>query len=176
MTSAVMEVRADENHSQTVTDHFRKMEKDVRFFIKASCGGKAFLKMMKKNSSGAIRQECALTVDDFVNVSSPDHRLVPVAGSHCRGTVYRVSEECAPPGLFIISQALSRDEQLHWAQKALEEYSTAEHTNLTNLARQRAPDRDDSAADGDSVSEATEIWRRSIKEDNGLQSFKALRW
>lgn len=38
-------------------------------------------------------------------------------------------------GLYILSGALDKSSQIRWARTAVKEYSTTEHTNLTNLRR-----------------------------------------
>ena len=46
-----------------------------------------------------------------------------------------VTIEGHPPGLFIITNALTYEEQLQWGNQCLTKYSQTSHTNLTNLRR-----------------------------------------
>ena len=104
-----------------------------------------------------------------------------------------------PYAVYYWSGALSPEQQLHWAKEALECYSTAEHTNLSNLSRLRAADCVDAAADcidsaadcadadtaqtasrpepeKSSGSSGRDIWRQAVQANDGLQSLMGLRW
>jgi alkylated DNA repair protein alkB family protein 1 len=81
-----------------------------------------------------------------------------------------VQVEGHPPGFFIITGALDEQEQLHWAQGALEEYSTAEHTNLTNLKRLKGEH------DVESLGDVEHLWKSSIAANDDFRSFEKLRW
>lgn len=88
-------------------DNFRKMEKRVRSFVKATCGGKAYLKQLKKNNKAANIADLlpTLAVSDIVDPCNPDERLRAVDGmgqpSAC--PVYTLSAaDSHPSGLYIL--------------------------------------------------------------------------
>lgn len=102
-------------------------------------------------------------------------------------TVYYVNN--TPNGLYFIENALSIDQQLHWSKKALEEYSKAEHTNLTNLYKinnsnsnskqqtdEMTIDNHEKCVDGLDLHTIENLWQISKDEPNRFQSFSKLRW
>ena len=102
-------------------------------------------------------------------------------------------------GLYVIANALSVEQQIYWAIKALEEYSAVEHNNLTNLQALKSAERSQEASTsadsasasstaskydmGDEVevvadipSNLSDLWRESSTESIPFSSFAKLRW
>jgi hypothetical protein len=93
-------------------------------------------------------------------------------------------------GLYLVSNALSASLQIYWAKKALEEYSTVEHTNLSNLTTLQSKKHDDndshnvSCIDSDVIeqqhplgsSDWSDLWDSSKYDSTPYQSFSRLRW
>lgn len=88
------------------------------------------------------------------------------SGSASNETLKFFTVKGAPSGLFLVRNALCLTSQIHWAKKAVEEYSNAEHTNLTNLAK----------LNGDTTEADISLWDQSRNENNNFQKFKAMRW
>jgi len=92
------------------------------------------------------------------------------------------------PGLFLICGALSIEQQLYWATKAVEEYSTVEHNNLNNLhsiyESQSNSDTTEKTSSVENGNNATvkdiptveELWVNSVKEAVPFETFSKLRW
>ena len=89
----------------------------------------------------------------------------------------------------MVSNALSVEEQIHWASKAVEEYSTAEHNNLNNLsslyeASSSVADETNSAdsqatgtgKEPSAVPSVVDLWKDSVSEEVPFQLFSKLRW
>lgn len=159
-------------------DNFRKMEKEIRLFVKTTCGGKEFIKRVKKNDQFRNLPNChpSIGIADIVDYTRPDDRLLLVDEfSTTAETVYTLSSAAGhPSGLFIIPGVLSPEQQLHWAREALETYSAAEHTNLSNLENLRRTEKADSLENAN----ATEgrIWEHAVCQNNDLRSLVSLRW
>ena len=81
-----------------------------------------------------------------------------------------------PEGFYIIPNALSEASQLHWARRAVCDYSTAEHTNLTNLEKLKTAEHIDPPSHVPSSSSALSLWETAVQEKNDYQSFFKLRW
>ncbi len=89
-----------------------------------------------------------------------------------------------PNGLFVLVNALSPQSQFYWAEKALAEYSEAEHTNLTNLStlQQQEQSKDSTASlvsqphttANDNALEG--MWSKALHSNDGFKSFFKLRW
>ena len=161
----------DEASQAPAADNFRKMEKDIRLFIKATYGGKAFLKQLKKNAKSNNRpvELPSLSACDVL-----DPRQLEVSDGVAAGSrvLTLPHSESHPRGLFIIPGALSPDQQLHWARESLERYSTADHTNLSNLDKLRG---EECTAELSAPSQKG-IWEQAVEENNGLQRIMDLRW
>lgn len=93
-------------------------------------------------------------------------------------------------GLYLVSNALSASLQIYWAKKALEEYSTVEHTNLSNLNKVQSKRHDYSEShnidciDSDVIekqhpvgsNDCSDLWESSKNDSTPYQSFSRLRW
>lgn len=87
-------------------------------------------------------------------------------------------------GLYLFQNALQPHAQIKLAKLAVEEYSIAEHTNLTNLKRleeesafiQSDPLSKSEPRSEDSNDLNESLWLRSVEENNGFRSFFKLRW
>ena len=140
-------------------------------------------------------------VVDVLKPNSRVHELASPSSSSSR--TFEISG--VADGFFFISNGLTTREQLEWAQIALEEYSTAEHTNLENLKRLKEADCnfpkdvtedqkqrlaevfaatksksvlecEEGHGDEDSNDDSRNLWRHSVAECNGLKRFQSLRW
>ena len=93
-------------------------------------------------------------------------------------------------GLYILQNAIPLHAQIKLAKLAVEEYSMAEHTNLTNLKRL---EEESSTLQGSPEDEPKQLskpysrpeensdmdeslWHRSVAENNDFKSFFRLRW
>lgn len=78
-----------------------------------------------------------------------------------------------PSGLYVFMNAICSEGQLIWARRALEVYSTAEHTNLSNLSKlQENGDKDMR----DANETTNQLWENSIRAKDNFASFNKLRW
>ena len=192
----------------TEMDAFKKTEKAVKQLFKRRTlysmkRAKHKLDPTDLDSSLACEKEWS---DLVVDVLKPSSRVqeVPHSSPLPSSSSFRVFQiSGAAEGFYFISNGLTLQEQLQWAQVALEKYSTAEHTNLENLKRLKQADcifpKDvtedqkrrlaevfttaQSEAKSEGVSQAQDrgadnqsLWCRSVLECNGLKSFQALRW
>jgi hypothetical protein len=175
-------------------DKFRNVDRGIKTFLKTQ--QQDFDPRAKKrswydnNNNESTADSSLFTWEDVVdsNCSSSKLRfLKSVAGCCCREAhdcsntegmkIYEL--ENYPSGLFFISRALCDNAQILWAQRALEVYSTVEHTNLSNLQKQEM--NCNTADDGvtekkESVEDYTDLWARSIREKDNFAGFKKLRW
>jgi hypothetical protein len=163
------------------------MEKAVRRFLIAkgkgrgedanATGRRKRHRNQKNEGMRAVAEHGACDIDNstFVDVRRPDPRARPISPG-----VFLLDAPGLPSGLYIIKRALDREEELELARKCLEEFSTMDHTNLTNLRslrRRQAEDRGESveAALAD-VPDSTSLWRESIAKNDNFKSFQYLRW
>ena len=109
MIAAMMECSAAQGEAPGPADNFRKMEKEIRSFVKATCGGKAYLKQLKKSNKGANIANIlpTLTISDIVDPRKPDERLQtadgPGSGQPSPCPVYTFSAaDNHPSGLYIL--------------------------------------------------------------------------
>lgn len=140
-------------------------------------------------------------VNDDVNRYHPiiDHSNSYV---HHKGRLTSDIDPCVPvnykvydlsfvvQGLYLVSNALSASLQIYWAKKALEEYSTVEHTNLSNLTTLQSLKHNDSdshdivCTKGDVTeqqyplgsNDCSDLWESSKNDSTPYQSFSRLRW
>lgn len=131
------------------TDHFRMIEKEIRLSYRDMCHRKRRYRT------------------DWRDWLKSHHILEASSGSHTIFGDKILQIPGTPTGLYIIKGALSVSQQLHWAKTACEEYSRADHTNLTNLRNLRG----DVDIFGD-----RDIWMQTLRENNGFKRFKELRW
>lgn len=124
-------------------------------------------------------------VDVTCTSSSQRHNITSSASSELsHGTLFDLST--ISPGLYLVSQALNPEAQVHWAKKAVEEYSTVEHNNLTNLSSlygmSSEPACEDESVGGeshvnkDSIPNVEDLWVTSCNEPTPFQTFAKLRW
>jgi alkylated DNA repair protein alkB family protein 1 len=84
--------------------------------------------------------------------------------------VYQI--EGIAQGLFIVTNGLTLDSQLKWAKICIENYSCAEHTNLTNLQSQNNNNNNNN----DDYN-FKNLWNDTLLEnDSTFSKFKPLRW
>ncbi len=123
-----------------------------------------------------VRKLDAGNGSDF-HLKVPSRRCASSCDHDCSQSseIYELS---SIPGFYLIKNALCLSQQLYWAKIALEDYSRAEHTNLTNLAKQKLISADLSASERQSIESSFEIdiWRNAVAENNNFQNFKKLRW
>lgn len=83
-------------------------------------------------------------------------------------------------GLYVVPKALNFATQLKIAKISVQEYSAAEHTNLTNLRRLEEESKGMLSSDSNIVEypskEVDTLWHRSIEENDMFRSFFKLRW
>lgn len=172
------------------SDLFRRKERAIKAFVKIKSS-----ENRKKRTWYDQQQSTPAAEDDFCWSSVADCRipssecftLIRELESCCSTIPHRCSSQTkifkishSEPGLYLLSQALCPDQQLFWATRALEVYSTVEHTNLTNLSK--LYEANDPSV-GQKSSELKEIekelnnlWEKSIEENNNFNSFNKLRW
>lgn len=169
-------------------DKFRAMDRKIKQFVK---GTQLASEKSKKRSwaehSGDSSESlfCWSEVIDPLSSSCASRlRLLGRLPGCCFSEPHNCSNsdgaamyemEGYPSSLFLISNAVCDEGQLIWAQRALEVYSTAEHTNLSNLSKLQ-----ESIAPGDSVKAAEEdrndLWKKSVQANDNFSSFSKLRW
>jgi DNA alkylation damage repair protein AlkB len=162
---------------------FRNAEKAIRKMILLSKTDKK--KRACRKGRGVIRAtlDCPFdlsTVVDYRDSSSCTKEMLTPDSCRAlgmeRARVMKI--DGAPEGFYIIAGALNTSEQLSLAKIALEEYSTAEHTNLSNLSKLS----EDKSVPADAAIEAVinnsnqNIWLETLKDNDNFERFKALRW
>jgi hypothetical protein len=176
---------------RTELDLFRRKEKTVKDFMKQR-EEEVDPKLRKKRNWKNVTstENTDFLWDDVVNVHaeklSPLLTLVSTSAECCsdlphscavaESQIYKLSASC--DGFYIIKNALCPHQQLFWTRKAVEDYSRAEHTNLSNLARQKYEEISDESKASLTLNDMVEsdLWQKSISEHNNFQSFKKLRW
>lgn len=92
-----------------------------------------------------------------------------------------------PSGLYIILNALCPHQQLHWAHRALADYSKEEHNNLSNLTKlskvNHSTEHDGSLQkpsqerkEMSELEDEHDLWEKSCRDNNGFIRFRKLRW
>lgn len=173
-------------------DLFRKRERLVKNFMKAKqqeLEHKTKRQKLWKDSEADGANDTAFLWENVVDVRRSQENLelketLPRCCSPiphiCSSTPTIFKLNCGPTGCFVIKDALCPNQQLYWAKKALEVYSTEEHTNLTNLNKlQNAgdPEVGPKTAEMTNIeSDLNNLWRRSISENDNFASFNKLRW
>ncbi|RYH28505.1 hypothetical protein EON65_11875 [archaeon] len=171
-----MMLSSEDRPTVNAEDKFRQVDRSIKAFLKG-CKQLHNAMSTKKRTWVELTNENKLSDEVFcaenvINMSSSTglSRLRVVrSSSGCLCTeVHQCQNEMkvyellgCPSGLYIISHGLCKEAQFIWAKRALEKYSTEEHTNLTNLH----PTEDHS-----------NIWEDSKKANDGFQGFKKLRW
>eukprot|EP01041_Mallomonas_annulata_P011318 gene11318-23682_t len=88
--------------------------------------------------------------------------------------IYKLND--IPDGFFVITNALSTDDQIRWAGIAVEEYSRASHTNLTNL-KALAQQSTTNTNPLPEQSQTSNLWTDTLLDnDDSFSRFKPLRW
>ena len=190
-------------------DEFRLMEKRIKNYgrsVQANQSNKSKRQKMKMNA-GRDESETNFSWNEVLDVCDTtlpylEHviPLVSAEGELVSGDRtgrldwsnvknYRVFDlSSVSPGLFLVSGALSIEQQLYWATKAVEEYSTVEHNNLNNLhsiyESQTAEPNEATSSESSSSNKASvkdipnveDLWVNSVKEDVPFETFSKLRW
>jgi len=173
-----------EPNTSTNTE-FRKIEKNIRKLVVLSKDVKA----RKKIRKGINKAQCVLPYDvsKIIDPHKSDNRLQEVIfcekKRHIPNDRHVFAIDGMPEGFYIITNAFTVSEQLMWAKIALQEYSTAEHTNLTNLEKSsREQNKGNGSTNKDEsihnshTNKSNDIWQKSILDNNNFKRFKDLRW
>ena len=179
---------------QQEVDAFKSQEKSIKRVISErktdSMKRESDCKKTPPNTSAPSSSDI-YSWDDIVDVLRS-----PRAREYRDGSgIYEV--DGAPEGFFVISSALSSEEQILWASIALEKYSTVEHTNVLNLKRlqrenasfpkniteehrQKLSEIFTNSSQSSETRDDDEdrfLWIASVSENNGLQMFQQkMRW
>jgi hypothetical protein len=183
---------------RTDRDLFRKKEKQIKSLLKRveedidpklrnkrSWGDQ---KTLLSDDDGEISWE-----DDIIDARRPNKTNRNGTGLHLKASFPKclscLDHECSDSaceifqlsshrGFYVIKGALCPSQQLFWAKTAVEKYSRAEHTNLTNLVKQKLEDESTSPREKMIAQSSLEddLWEKSIVEGNGFHNFKKLRW
>lgn len=192
---------------RTTVDAFRLMEKRIKNYGRdvAANLSKQSKRQRLKASAGRTEHENnfhwsevfdvqssrpALTEKDTLcSISSSSTGAVSNMCDIAGYTAYDLTH--ISPGLFVVSRALSVEQQIYWATKAVEEYSTVEHNNLNNLQSLYGADstvtNNDSTSEGQQHSEhksksaadipnVEDLWVTSRQESVPFETFARLRW
>ena len=181
--------------TQNGSDLFRLTEKRVKNYARSVAAVKTNMSKRQrlKAEQGRSAEESNFNWNEVIDVSCiscSSKNPYPVnAGSSSSGGGKLFDLSFVSPGLFLVSNALSVEEQIHWASKAVEEYSTAEHNNLNNLsslyeASSSAADESNSAdsqatgtgKEPSAVPSVVDLWKDSVSEEVPFQLFSKLRW
>lgn len=174
---------------ETDNDEFKKVEKMVRRTISMSKN----LKCKGRGRSTGVSDVCqeAFNCADIIDYKEINTRIMEF---HCqtftdsRNVPPRIIQiEGLPTGFYLIIGALSVSEQLSLSKVALEEYSQADHTNLSNLNNLSQKHNEFALSDETAVTKEfltsvstsnlrRDIWQQSIKDNDNLARFKSLRW
>lgn len=183
---------------RTDRDLFRKKEKRIKALLK-SVEEDLDPKLRKKRSwSGQkpaikeaddeplswndevidLRRSDAVSSTDSLVLKEKFTKCLSCMDHACSNTSCEIYELVSCRGFYILKNALCVSQQLQWAKTAVEDYSHAEHTNLTNLAKQKLQEEACSLEKKKiaEVSLEEDVWKKSIVENNNFQSFKKLRW
>ncbi len=181
-------------------DEFRLMEKRIKNYgrdVLASQSSKS-KRQKRKMNAGKAANETDFNWSEVVDVHDEKNNFLLVAGrdetnvskddvivdywptvnsSNCK--VYDLSS--VSPGLFIVSGALTVEQQIYWASKAVEEYSTVEHNNLNNLQSiygntEREETTSTNIAPTKEIPSVEDLWINSVKEETPFETFSKLRW
>jgi hypothetical protein len=179
-----------EMSAPVIEDKFRSKEKAVKLFMKGlSCEEKKQKKRKKGGDGGTIEAASTELFDwsEVIDIRAMQTIGVLVGVEKCASSdsgaeVYRLLGR--PEGFYVVINALTPDEQLHWSCKTVTEYSKAEHTNLTNLARIYEEEQLNAAKAMNVAftspeahpNELSGLWDASCAQNNHFESFKKLRW
>jgi hypothetical protein len=166
----------------STNSEFRKIEKNIRKLVLLSKDVKA----RKKIRKGINKVQCVLPYDvsKIIDPHTSDNRLKEVHFCEKKDQIpnnrHVFAIDGMPEGFYVITHAFTIAEQLMWAKIALQEYSTAEHTNLTNLEKaSREQNEGNNIASNDDnvhINHSNDIWLKSILDNNNFKRFKDLRW
>jgi hypothetical protein len=176
------------------TDQFRVMEKRIKRYCKELVTDRSKLSKRQrlKLDEGRPAAERAFSWDEVVDVTCPSSsaRFRVASDNHHVAHPRTVLDlSLISQGLYVISQALDSHEQLLWAAKAVEEYSTAEHNNLTNLSslygvisqssdevKEAGGESNAAPSHRSAIPDVMALWQRSAHEAVPFQTFAKLRW
>ena len=175
-------------------DEFRKVEKMIRRMISVTKDRRG---KSRKNSPGIrnTRQEALFNSADILDYKLLNTRIVECRPEACRDSDFAtpriIQIEGVPNGFYIIVGALSISKQLFLSKVALEEYSQAGHTNLSNLDRlsdecaglavlsktTAVEKLSEPPSSLSLISNSTrDIWQNSVKDNDNFKRFRNLRW
>lgn len=188
--SACAEESGPTKEAVQVVDQFRVVDRKIKALVKRAeleSTAKQRKKRAWEESQGISRpqEEWKDTWDDVVDVVRSEEKVRYVAtlpkccalDDHecsCAGETKIFELSTYPPGLFIVRNALCKDQQHKWAKVALEDYSREDHTNLSNLSKLSETDAE--AFGNYKVGDFDDIWRKSCADNDGFQRFRRLRW
>ena len=175
-------------------DEFRKVEKMIRRMISLAKNKKG---KSRRNAPGIKNtcKEALFNSADIVDYKKLNSRIVEfcsgVSGNSDSAGPRIIQIEGLPTGFYIIVGALSTSKQMFLSKIALEEYSQAEHTNLSNLGRLSGKSTglavlvettavekpSESLSNLSLISNSTrDIWQQSVEDDDNFERFRNLRW
>ena len=168
-------------------DLFRRKERAIKRFAKSRIEGLTNKRKWQQNDVGDDECFSWNEIVDVYSTRNTDITLIEEFSSCCSP----IPHACSKPtklysvnsslsGLFFLSSALCESQQVFWATKALEVYSTVEHTNLTNLSR-LYDEEDPTVGDKPKSMEELEcdihqLWQKSVLEKRNYSAFDKLRW
>lgn len=146
------------------TDKKKRASRKERGVISAPLDCPFDLSTVVDYRESCSRSKEILISDSCIGMGMENVRLIKIDG--------------APEGFYIIAGALNTSEQLSLAKIALEEYSTAEHTNLSNLCKLTVDKSisSDASIEGTMTNSNQNIWVETLKDNDNFERFKALRW
>lgn len=181
-------------HEENGKDLFRYKERSIRRYFKRineeiECKNKK--KKLWKNPKEEEDDNEPINFDwaEVVDIRNPNHSCdkltllfeSPQCLSYrphkctCNGSKVFLFND-SPGGFYFIQDALCPAEQLYWAKIAIENYSNAEHTNLSNLSKINKQSSDEKKGKELESFEEINLWEQSQKENNNFLNFKKLRW
>eukprot|EP01032_Pedospumella_encystans_P009731 gene9731-11437_t len=179
-------------------DEFRLMEKRVKNYgrkVLANQSSKSKRQKLKMNAGKAanetdfhwnevvdvcnVRYSCLQVVACNETIVSQGDKNVDWSATNSNCKVYDLSS--ISPGLFLVSGALAIEQQIYWASKGVEEYSTVEHNNLNNLQSIYGNTETDEATSSKvtpakDIPNVEDLWINSVDEDIPFETFAKLRW
>jgi DNA alkylation damage repair protein AlkB len=162
---------------------FRSVERSIRRMALRAKVFKRRKDAPRSQSYEATDPDSIYDCRNILDYRKRDSRMKEVSIKKCQERAnegeHRVIQiDGLPHGFFLIVGALSITAQLALAKQALEEFSTAKHTNLTNLTtlshcRNESNDFETPACEDEGEKN---LWAESIKENCDFKCFNALRW
>lgn len=166
-----------------IVDNFRKLDKAIKSFLLSKKKCRRHKKSKTAQNKDIMKFSWTIVIDcdkisPCIHISTVKSNNFESAGDtnliNPMAQIFQL--DGVANGLYIIRNGLTVEAQMGWAKLAIEEYSLASHTNLTNLKNLKMTTGINDFSETN-MGTVNSLWRETLADnDMEFSRFKSLRW